>query len=186
MEEVYYLSEVKVGQKVENFVANALTPDGNFKEISLKDNLNAGQWTILFFWPADFTVVCPTEVMALSESYQKFVDLNTEIYGISTDSIHTHLAWTKADSDIGGIGNINFPLLEDRNHLISEQFGVLDAESGNALRGLFIISPDGILEHSTINNVNVGRSVDETLRTLSAFQSGGLCPINWKKDDKTL
>lgn len=186
MEENYYLSEVKVGRKVENFTTKAVMPNGEFKEVSLEDNMKAGKWTVLFFWPLDFTFICPTEITALSESYSEFANNNAEILGVSTDSVHSHLAWTKKEINDGGIGKINFPLLEDTNHRISEQFGVLIEDEGIALRGLFIISPEGILEHSTINSLNVGRNVQETLRTLEALQCGGLCPINWKKGDPTL
>lgn len=186
MEENFYLAEVKVGKKVDNFKANALMPNGEFKDVSLQDNMDAKKWTVLFFWPLDFTFVCPTEITALSQAYSKFTEAGAEIFGISTDSVHSHAAWTKLEVKEGGIGKINFPLLQDTNHLISEKFGVLIEDEGIALRGLFIISPEGILEHSTINNLNVGRNVEETLRTLSALQSGGLCPINWNKGDETL
>lgn len=186
MEEEFYLSDVKVGKKVANFVANSILANGEEGEVSLQQNLDNKKWTILFFWPLDFTFVCPTEITALSQAYSEFTEKNAEIFGISTDSIHAHKAWRKATPKDGGIGEINFPLLEDTNHKISEQFGVLIEEEGIALRGLFIISPEGVLEHTTINNLNVGRSVEETLRILDALQSGGLCPINWNKGDSTL
>ncbi len=186
MEEQFYISSVKVGQKVPNFGAEAVMPDGTFANVSLEDNMKAGKWTVAFFWPADFTFVCPTEIIALSDAYDRFVKEDVEILGISTDSVHSHLAWTKNDVKDGGIGKINYPLLTDANHSISELFGVLIEEDGVALRGIFIISPEGVLESATINNLNVGRSVDETLRTIQAFKSGGLCAMNWNAGDKNL
>lgn len=185
MEENFYLTEVKVGQKVENFAAQAVMPNGEFKEVSLKSNMDQGKWTVLFFYPLDFTFICPTEITAISDRYEDFTKLNTEVIGMSTDSVHSHLAWTKKEINDGGIGTLKYPLAEDTSHRISEQFGVL-LDDGIALRGLFIISPEGVLEHSTINSLNVGRNVDEVLRTLSALQTGGLCPVNWNAGDKTL
>ncbi len=181
-----FCSEVKVGRAVSNFQTEALMPNGEFKKVSLKDNMEANKWTILFFWPKDFTFVCPTEIVALSDAYSEFTKEGAEVFGISTDSAFVHKAWTNLEVNNGGIGKINYPLLEDTNHAISRQFGVLIEEAGVALRGMFIISPEGILEHSTINNLNVGRNVDEALRVLTALQSGGLCPMNWRKGDKTL
>ncbi len=186
MEDIFYVTETKVGEKVENFTAQAVMPNGEFAEISLEENMKNNKWTILFFYPLDFTFVCPTEIVAMSESYEKFKKLNTEIIGMSTDSVHSHLAWTKIDVNDGGIGKINYPLAEDTNHRISEQFGVLIEESGVATRGLFIISPEGVLQHATINNLDVGRNVDEVLRVLQALQTGGLCPMNWKAGEETL
>jgi peroxiredoxin (alkyl hydroperoxide reductase subunit C) len=186
MEKNYYISEVKVGQKVENFEAEALLNTGEFGKVSLGENVKKGKWTVVFFWPLDFTFVCPTEILAMSNSYEELKSDGIEIFGVSTDSKFSHLAWTKLPVVDGGIGKINFPMLEDTNHLIAEQFGVLVEEEGIALRGTFIISPEGILESCAINNLNVGRSVEELKRTIAAFQSGGLCPMNWNKGDKTL
>ncbi len=186
MEEQFYLNEVKVGEKVENFNTKAVMPNGEFGEVSLEENMKNGKWTVLFFYPLDFTFICPTEITAISSRYEEFKKLDTEVIGCSTDSIHSHLAWTKLEVNEGGIGKLNYPLAEDTNHAISEQFGVLIEEEGIALRGLFIISPEGVLEHSTINSLNVGRNVDEVLRTLQALQTGGLCPVNWNAGDSTL
>lgn len=186
MEEQFYLSEVKVGQKVENFKANAVMPNGEFGEVSLEENMKNGKWTVLFFYPLDFTFICPTEITAISDSYKDFSAANAEVIGVSTDSVHSHAAWTKIAPKDGGIGKLNYPLAEDTNHRLSEQFGVLVEDEGIALRGLFIISPEGVLEHATINSLNVGRNVDEVLRTLSALQTGGLCPVNWNKGEDTL
>ncbi len=186
-EKELYISEVKVGKKVENFVANAYDPQADeFTEVSLQKNMDAGKWTILFFWPKDFTFVCPTEIVGFSDRIEEFRSEGAEIFGVSTDSTHVHQAWTKLEPSEGGIGKVNFPLLQDSNLALSEAFGILVEEEGAALRGLFMISPEGILEHATINNLNVGRNVDEALRTLTALQAGGLCPLNWTKGDATL
>ena len=181
MEEIFFIDEVKVGHKVENFKTQALLPNGEFKEVSLEDNMKEGKWTVVFFWPLDFTFVCPTEIKAMSEMYEDFKKANAEVFGVSTDSIYSHLAWTKQE-----LGKINFPMLQDTNHDISAQFGVLNEEEGIAIRGAFIIDPEGILQSAMINNLNVGRNTDEILRLLEAFQCGGLCPVNWHKGEDTL
>ncbi len=186
MERDFFIAEVKVGKKVENFSAEALLPNGDFGTVSLEDSLKADKWVIVFFWPLDFTSVCPTEILAISDAYTQLQREDVVVFGISTDSKFAHLAWTKTPLIEGGIGKIKFPMLEDTNHSISEQFGVLDENAGVSLRGTFIISPTGILESSTINNVNVGRSVDELKRTIAAFQSGGLCPVDWNKGEDKL
>lgn len=186
-EELYFVTEVKVGHKVPNFQGEAYDPStDSFIKVSLEDNIKAGKWTILFFWPKDFTFVCPTEIIGLSEAIDMFDQEDTQIFGVSTDTAYVHRAWSKLSPDEGGIGKVNFPLIEDANHYLSETFGVLIEDQGVALRGTFIISPEGILEHSTINNLNVGRSIDETLRVLTALKSGGLCPLNWQKGDSNL
>ena len=123
MERNYYISEVKVGQKVENFEAEALLNTGEFGKVSLEENIKAGKWTVVFFWPLDFTFVCPTEILAMSNSYEGLREDGIEIFGVSTDSKYSHLAWTKLGITEGGIGKINFPMLEDTNHAIAEQFG---------------------------------------------------------------
>ncbi|WOO87462.1 peroxiredoxin [Mollicutes bacterium LVI A0039] len=187
MEKDFYIQEVRVGRKVENFTAPAFDPQtGEFITVSLQENMDAGKWTILFFWPKDFTFVCPTEIIGFSDRVADFAAEDAVIYGVSTDSTHVHQAWTKLDPKDGGIGKVNFPLVQDSSHALSEAFGILIEEEGVALRGTFMISPEGVLEHSTINNLNVGRNVEESLRTLTALKSGGLCPLNWKKGDATL
>lgn len=186
MEENYFISAVKVGQQVPNFAAEAVMPDGSFGKVSLEENMKNGKWTVMFFWPLDFTFVCPTEITALSDAYDKFAAEDVEIFGVSTDSIHSHKAWRNLDRANGGIGEIKFPMLQDTTHAISEQFGVLIEDEGIALRGIFIISPEGELQSATINNLNVGRNVDEVLRTIHAFKSGGLCAMNWHKGDANL
>ncbi|ANE48370.1 thioredoxin peroxidase [Paenibacillus swuensis] len=145
-----------------------------------------GKWLILFFWPFDFTFVCPTEIIAFSDSYKEFQALDCEIVGASVDSIHTHRAWMNAPRDQGGIGEIHYPMASDINKTTAKAYGILDDESGGAHRGLFIIDPEGVLRYQVVTDMNVGRSVDETLRILQALQAGGLCPANWRPGQKTL
>lgn len=145
-----------------------------------------GKWLILFFYPLDFTFVCPTEITALSDRYEEFLDLNAEILGVSTDSKFSHRAWIQTPRDENGLGHINYPLGADTTHKVSRDYGVLIEDEGIALRGLFIIDPEGIVRYQVVTDNNVGRSVDETLRVLQALQTGGLCPSDWKPGQKTL
>ncbi len=145
-----------------------------------------GKWLVLFFWPYDFTFVCPTEIVGFSDSYEQFKSLDCEIVGASVDSVYTHRAWIETPVDKNGIGSIRFPIASDFSKETARSYGILDDESGAAHRGLFIIDPEGILRYQVVTDMNVGRSVDETLRVLQALQSGGLCPVNWKPGDKTL
>lgn len=164
--------------KLEGVVGTA--PGKEFKQLALKDFKD--KWLVLFFYPADFTFVCPTEIKGFSDSVDSFTKLNAEIVAVSTDSKWSHLAWIKR----GDLGNLRYPLLADFNKETARAYGVLDAEKGVALRGLFIIDPKGLLQYQVIHNLDVGRSVEETLRVLEALQSGGLCPIGWKPGQKTL
>ncbi|MFD2369028.1 peroxiredoxin [Brevibacillus sp. GCM10020057] len=145
-----------------------------------------GKWLILFFWPFDFTHVCPTEVTSFSDHIEGFRDLDCEVLGASTDSVYTHRAWINTPRDQNGIGPVNFPLASDYNKETARAYGILDEKTGAAYRGLFIIDPDGILRYQVVTDMNVGRSVDETSRVLQALQAGGLCPANWKPGMKTL
>ncbi|CAE6395945.1 unnamed protein product [Rhizoctonia solani] len=142
---------------------------GLFKEISLKDYL--GKWVVLFFWPMDFTFVCPTEILAFNRALPKFHELGVQLIGVSTDSEYAHLAWANTPAKAGGIGpDMKILLASDKSHKISRDYGVLIEDEGIALRGLFIIDPKGILRQITINDLPVGRSVDETIRLVEAFQ----------------
>jgi len=163
--------------------------NGQFKQISLSDYL--GKWVVLFFWPMDFTFVCPTEILAFNRALPKFHELGTQLIGVSTDSEYAHLAWANTPAKAGGIGpDMKITLASDKNHKMSRDYGVLIEEEGIALRGLFIIDPKGILRQITINDLPVGRSVDETIRLLEAFQftdeHGEVCPANWNKGDHTI
>jgi peroxiredoxin 2/4 len=179
---------LRVGQAAPDFTATAVY-DQEFKTIKLSDY--RGKYVVLFFYPLDFTFVCPTEITAFSDSYDKFKELNTEVLGVSVDSEFSHLAWTQTDRKSGGVGDLNYPLVSDIKKEIGTAFNVLDPEAGVALRGLFIIDKDGVIQHATINNLAFGRSVDETLRTLQAIQyvqshPDEVCPANWKPGDATM
>jgi len=174
---------VMVGKPAPDFMLEGVvgTEFGKeFKSLALKDFKD--KWLVLFFYPADFTDVCPTEIRGFSDSLESFSTLNAKIVAVSTDSKWSHLAWIKR----GDLGNLRYPLLADFNKETARAYGVLDAEKGVALRGLFIIDPTGVLQYQVIHNLDVGRSIEETLRVLEALQSGGLCPIGWKPGQKTL
>lgn len=180
------MAERMVGKQAPRFEMDAVMASKEFGKVSLEDNMQNEKWTVLFFYPMDFTFVCPTEITALSDRYDEFEDLDAEVIGVSTDTIHTHLAWIKTDRKDNGLGDLKYPLAADTNHMVSRDYGVLIEEEGVALRGLFIISPDGELMYSVVNHNNIGRDVDETLRVLQALQTGGLCPANWKPGQATL
>jgi peroxiredoxin (alkyl hydroperoxide reductase subunit C) len=169
---------LKVGQAAPDFKSPAYVA-GEFKDVSLKDF--QGKWVCLFFYPLDFTFVCPTEIRGFAEHENAFIKSNCQVIGASTDSQHSHKAWFERD-----LKEVKFPILADTNHSVSRNYGVLMEEAGIALRGTFIIDPKGILQHMSVNALGVGRSVEETLRTLQALQTGELCPVNWKPGQKTL
>ncbi|KAF7407212.1 peroxiredoxin [Vespula maculifrons] len=163
--------------------------NGDFKDIKLSDY--RGKYVVLFFYPLDFTFVCPTELVAFSEKVAEFKAVNTQVIGVSTDSHFSHLAWTNTPKKQGGLGgDLGYPLLSDFNKEISAKYNVLLENAGIALRGLFIIDKDGILRQFSVNDLPVGRSVDETLRLIKAFQfveaHGEVCPANWQPDSKTI
>ncbi|XP_029049979.1 thioredoxin peroxidase 3 [Osmia lignaria lignaria] len=163
--------------------------NGDFKEIKLSDY--KGKYVVLFFYPLDFTFVCPTELIAFSEKISEFKALNTQVIGVSTDSHFSHLAWINTSRKQGGLGgDLGYPLLSDFNKEISARYNVLIQDAGISLRGLFIIDKEGILKQLSVNDLPVGRSVDETLRLIKAFQfvekHGEVCPANWQPDSKTI
>ncbi|MFD0767978.1 peroxiredoxin [Bacillus sp. CGMCC 1.60114] len=175
-----------VGKQAPRFEMNAVVPNKEFKKVSLEENMKNDKWTVLYFYPMDFTFVCPTEIIALSDRYDEFEDLDAEVIGVSTDTVHTHLAWINTDRTKNGLGDLRYPLAADTNHTISSDYGVLLEEEGIALRGLFIINPEGELMYQVVHHNNIGREVDEVLRVLQALQTGGLCPANWKPGQETL
>ncbi|PZE20767.1 peroxiredoxin [Paenibacillus xerothermodurans] len=179
------MAERLVGKQAPHFTLETANGDGvGFGKVSLSDY--KGKWLVLFFYPLDFTFVCPTEITALSENYEAFKKLDTEVLGVSIDSVHSHRAWINTPVENNGLGKLNFPLGADLTKQVSRDYGVLIEEEGVALRGLFIIDPEGELKYQVVNHNDVGRSVEETFRVLEALQSGGLCPMNWKKGDKHL
>ena len=182
-----YNNCLQVGQPAPSFTATAVY-DQEFTLIKLSDYL--GKYVVLFFYPLDFTFVCPTEITAFSDLYDQFAKINTEVLGISVDSEYAHLAWLQTERDDGGLGDLKYPLVSDLTKTISQSYNVLTNE-GKALRGLFIIDKEGIIQHSIVNNLDFGRSVDETLRILKAIQyvqshPDEVCPANWQPGDATM
>jgi peroxiredoxin (alkyl hydroperoxide reductase subunit C) len=169
---------IKVTERAPEFELEAFA-DGEFRNVSL--NEFKGKWVVLFFWPLDFTFVCPTEIRSFNELYQEFRELNSEVLGVSVDSVYSHKAWVE-----NGLGEVRFPLLSDFNKKVSRMYGILVEEQGVALRGTFIIDPEGYLRYVVVSDLNVGRSARETLRVLEAFQTGELCPVDWQPGEKTL
>ena len=178
---------IQVGQKAPDFKAEAALGNDEFKNISLADY--KGKWLVLFFYPLDFTFVCPTEINAFSDEIDTFKKVGAEVLGVSVDSKFSHNAWAKTPRKEGGIQGLKYPLLADINKTIANDYGVL-LPGGVALRGLFVIDPDGVLQYQTVNFLNFGRSTGETLRVIQAMQmaktSGEVCPANWKPGDKTM
>ena len=170
---------VQVAKPAPEFTAQALV-NGEIKEVSLRDY--RGKWVVLFFYPLDFTFVCPTEIKGFGAAYGEFQKLNCEVIGASVDSVYSHKNWIQQDFG----GSLPFPLISDMTKRISRDYGVLFEEKGISFRGSYVIDPDGILRSYTVNDLPVGRSVDETLRLVTAFQSGELCPIGWTPGEKTL
>ncbi|MCR8635058.1 peroxiredoxin [Paenibacillus radicis (ex Xue et al. 2023)] len=176
---------VKIGLQAPSFnLPSTLNMETLEENVTLESY--RGKWLMLFFWPYDFTYVCPTEIIAFSDHADSFRDLDCEIVGVSVDSVYTHRAWTQTPRDQQGIGSINYPLASDFKKETARAYGVLDEASGSAHRGLFIIDPEGVVRYQVVTDMNVGRSVEETLRILQALQAGGLCPVNWKPGEKTL
>lgn len=170
----------RVAGKAPDFTANAYEK-GEFKTVSLKeDYLEKGKWVVLFFYPLDFTFVCPTEIKEFSAKAADFEAEGAQIVGVSVDSEHAHKAWSEGD-----LGQLNFPLVSDIQKEISISYDVLH-DDGISLRGTFIIDPEGTIHHATINNLPLGRNVEETLRTLRAAKTGDLCPVGWNKGEETL
>ncbi|RXT08983.1 peroxiredoxin [Ammoniphilus sp. CFH 90114] len=179
------MSNRLVGKQAPYFeMETALGNGKDFGKVTLSDY--RGKWLVLFFYPLDFTFVCPTEITALSDAAHIFADLDAEILGVSTDSKFSHRAWINMSREDKGLGKLNFPLGSDITKKVASDYGVLIEEEGVALRGLFIIDPEGELKYQVVNHNDIGRSVDETLRVLQAIQSGGLCPANWRPGDRTL
>lgn len=178
---------IKVTSPAPKFAAKAVI-NGQIKDLKLDDY--AGQWVVLFFWPLDFTFVCPTEIIAFSDRVAEFEELGTQILGVSVDSHYTHLAWTETPRRKGGLGKVNFPMISDLTKSIATDYDVILDGAGIALRGLFLIDPQGKIRHSTVNDLPVGRNVDEVLRVIKAFQfvekHGEVCPANWHEGALTI
>lgn len=184
-EERIYPTSV-VGQKAPDFKTNAVE-NGEIKQISLGDY--NGKWKVLFFYPLDFTFVCPTEITAFSDQIKLFEDLNCQVIGCSVDSEHTHLAWSRVPRNDGGIGEIKYPLLADLTKDIARSYGVL-MNNAVAFRGTFVIDDNNIVQHASINNLSVGRNVEEVARLVKAYQHtakvGEVCPAGWQEGKDTM
>nr|XP_033772132.1 peroxiredoxin-1 [Geotrypetes seraphini] len=182
------VGKAQIGKPAPDFQATAVMPDGQFKDIKLSDY--RGKYVVFFFYPMDFTFVCPTEITSFSDRSAEFKKINCEIIAASVDSHFCHLAWTNTARIEGGLGSMKIPLLADVKHTISKDYGVLKEDEGISFRGLFIIDDKGILRQITINDLPVGRSVEETLRLVQAFQYtdkyGEVCPAGWKPGGDTI
>ena len=176
-----------VTQAAPEFTANAVMPDNSFGSITL--SALKGKYVVLFFYQLDFTFVCPSEILAFNKKVAEFKEKNCELIGVSVDSRFTHLAWKNTAIENGGIGNIQYPLVEDLNKEIAKSYGILFGGSV-ALRGLFLIDTKGFVRHAVINDLPLGRNVDEALRMVDALQfhetHGDVCPANWKKGDEAM
>lgn len=173
-----------ITQLAPEFTAQAIMPDKSFGTVSLKDY--RGKYVVLFFYPLDFSFVCPTELHGFSDAIADFESRNVQVLACSTDSQYSHLAWVNAPRDKGGLGQLTYPLISDFDKEISRAYGIL-LPGGMALRGLFLIDKGGIVRHETINDLPFGRNVDEELRMVDALQfyeqHGEVCPVNWKRGD---
>lgn len=176
-----------VTQQAPDFTANAVLADNSFGQITLSQL--QGKYVLLFFYPLDFTFVCPSEILAFNKKLDAFKTKNCEVIGVSVDSRFTHLAWKNTPIENGGIGQIQYPLVEDLNKEIAKSYGILFGGSV-ALRGLFLIDPTGKVRHCVINDLPLGRSVDEALRMVDAVQfadtHGEVCPANWKEGEEAM
>jgi alkyl hydroperoxide reductase subunit AhpC len=182
------MSKAFVTKPAPNFEATAVAPNGEFVDIKLSDY--KGKYLVLFFYPLDFTFVCPTEITAFSDRVDEFRSIGCEVVCASVDSQFTHLAWTEKSRKEGGLGQMKIPMISDITKQISKDYGILLEDAGVSLRGLFIIDGKGILRQATVNDLPVGRSVDETLRLVQAFQftdeHGEVCPAGWKPGAATM
>jgi len=177
-----------VTKEAPDFTAQAVMPDNSFAELSLS-SYRGGKYVVLFFYPLDFTFVCPSEIIAFDKAVAKFAERDVQVIGVSVDSHFTHLAWKNTPREEGGIGLIGYPLVADLNKSISRDYGVL-LEDGVALRGLFLIDKDGVVRHAVINDLPLGRNVDEALRMVDALQftekHGEVCPANWHEGEEAM
>jgi peroxiredoxin (alkyl hydroperoxide reductase subunit C) len=173
----------KVGEPAPEFALDALVgtePGKEFRKVTLSEF--RGKWVVLFFYPADFSFVCPTEIKGFGDAMAKFEKLDAVVLGASTDSKYSHLAWLQR----GDLGPLKYPLLSDLKKEAAMSYGCLDEKEGVAQRALYIVDPEGVLQYQVVHNLDVGRSVEETLRVLEALQTGSLCPIGWKPGQKTI
>ncbi|HKE02996.1 MAG TPA: peroxiredoxin [Blastocatellia bacterium] len=173
-----------VGEKFPNFKLNAVVSLEKGKEFQeITESTHRGKWQVIFFWPMDFTFICPTEIAEFGKRNKDFVDRGARVLGASTDTHFVHLAWRNNHSDLKGLP---YPMLADTKRELSSALGILHKEEGVALRATFIVDPEGVIRWVMVNDLSVGRNVDETLRVLDALQTDELCPCNWRQGEKTL
>ncbi len=180
------MCEARIQNEAPDFTASAVMPDGTISDLNLKDY--RGKYVVLFFYPLDFTFVCPTELIALDSKIEEFKKRNTEVIAVSVDSQYSHYTWRNVPRSKGGVGQLRYPLVSDLDKSIARNYGVLLEKQGIALRGLFIMDKEGILRHITINDLPLGRNMDEILRVIDAIQFnekyGEVCPANWKNGEE--
>lgn len=175
----------KVGQSAPDFDMPSTKNMATLAEnVKLSDY--AGKWLILLFYPLDFTFVCPTELTAFSDRIDELNGIGAEVIGVSTDSVHSHRAWINTPREENGVAGMQYPLASDVGGKLARQYNILVEESNIALRGLFIINPEGVLQYAVVHDLNIGRSVDETLRVLQGLQTGGLCAADWTPGQENL
>ncbi|HVF91586.1 MAG TPA: peroxiredoxin [Blastocatellia bacterium] len=183
-----------IGTAVDKAMVGQTAPDFEMPSTINIEKLNVnvklsdyrGKWLVLLFYPLDFTFVCPTELTAFSDRYEDFEGIGADVLGVSTDSVFSHRAWLNTPRDKGGVENLRYPLAADSTKKVSRDYGVLIEDQGVALRGLFVIDPEGVLRYKVVHDLNVGRSADETLRVIQALQTGGLCQADWRPGQETL
>ena len=179
------MAEAKVGQPAPDF---DMPSTKNIEKLNENVKLSdyKGKWVVLLFYPLDFTFVCPTELTTFSDRYEDFLGIGADVIGVSTDSVHSHRAWLKTPRDKGGVEGLKYPLASDITKQVARDYGVLIEDKGIALRGLFVIDPEGALRYAVVHDLNVGRSAEETLRVIQALQTGGLCQAEWHPGQETL
>lgn len=168
----------RVGRQAPDFTLKGVTGGGEINDYHLSDY--RGRWTVIFFYPQDFSIICPTEIKEFSERFDEFDMVDAAVMGVSTDTIDSHARWIK------DLGNVRYPLLSDPDHAVSTAFRTFLPEEGVSLRGTFMIDPSGILRYALYHDNAIGRSVSETLRVLSALRTGEMCPVEWQPGEPTL
>jgi len=179
------MATAKVGQPAPDF---DMPSTKNIEKLNENVKLSdyQGKWVVLLFYPLDFTFVCPTELTTFSERLDDFEGIGAEVIGVSTDSVHSHRAWLRTPREQNGVEGLRYPLASDITKQVSRDYGVLIEDKGVALRGLFVIDPEGVLRYAVIHDLNVGRSAEETIRVIQALQTGGLCQAEWRPGQETL
>lgn len=174
---------IKLGKSFPEFNLKSVTTINSPDFSEINHNSHPGKWRVFFFWPKDFTFVCPTEIAEFGRLHQEFIDRDAEVLGVSTDSEFVHLAWKQQHPELR---DLPFPMLSDIKRELSHALGILDENEGVAQRATFIVDPEGIVRFVMVTDLNVGRNPNEVLRVLDALQTDELCPCNWKKGEKTL